>query len=97
MAEGEKMLKSKLKLRGLKEAIGDYRRANRGGHYSPQYGYLMLDASDGKIWTDEFYSLGRNEWKQYHSESIVNLGRMMDERDIKINMANVKKFVEENF
>lgn len=83
-----------MKITGLKKAIGDYKWAMSQGAYSGWSASLMLDISDGSIWADTFYG---NEWKQYHSETIVFLGNMMDRRNIKINMANVKKFVEENF
>ena len=83
-----------IKIKGLKKAVGDYQRANSEGYYSPRYGYLMFDKEDGSIWTDEFFSLGHNQCKEYHSESIVNLGRMMARRKIEINMKNVKEFIE---
>lgn len=86
-----------MKIKGLKQAVGDYKRANREGANSPRYGYLMFDKEDGKIWTDEFYSLGQNEWKEYHSDTIVNLGSKMVEQDIDINMNNVKEFIQNNF
>lgn len=84
-------------IKGLKKAVGDYKRANAGGYYSPRYGYLMFDKEDGSLWTDEFYSLGHNSWKEYHSESIINLGSMMAEREIEINMKNVREFIEKEF
>ena len=84
-------------IKGLKKAVGDFQRANAEGYYSPRYGYLMFDKEDGSLWTDEFYSLGHNEWKEYHSETIVNLGRMMSEREIEVNMKNVKEFIEKEF
>lgn len=86
-----------MKIKGLKKAVGDYQRANSEGFYSPSYGYLMFDSEDGQLWTDEFYSLGHNEWKEYHSDTIVNLGAMMAEREIPVNMANVRQFIAENF
>ncbi len=86
-----------MKIKGLKRAISDYKRANMDGDFSPFYGYLMFDKGDGKVWTDEFYSLGHNEWREYHSEDIVNLGQMMSEREIEINMKNVKDFIINNF
>lgn len=86
-----------MKIKGLRRAIGDYKRANMDGGLSPFYGYLMFDKGDGKVWTDEFYSLGHNEWREYHSDTIVNLGQMMSEREIEINMKNVKDFIINNF
>ena len=81
-------------IKGLKEAVGDYKRANSEGAYSPRYGVLMYDKSTGELWTDEFYSLGHNSWKEYHSESIVNLSSLMRERGVEVNMKNVRAFIE---
>ena len=85
-----------MKINGLKKAIGEYKRANSEGYYSPRYGKLMYDTSTGEIWTDWFYSLGHNEWKVYRYESVIDLGRKMGERGINITMSNVKKFITEN-
>ena len=57
----------------------------------------MFDKEDGEIWTDEFYSLGHNEWKEYHSDTIVDIGKMMSDQEIKINMKNVKDFICNSF
>lgn len=82
------------KVKGIKKAVGDYNRANKGGVYSPRYGYIMLDRASGDVWTDEFYSLGHGDWKQYHSPHIVNLSGYMAERGISVNMANVREVAE---
>lgn len=79
-------------LTGVKKAVGEYKRFNSNGYYSPEYGYIMLDKESGEIWTDYFYSIGHNSWKEYHSDSIVNLGFMMQEQGIEINIKNVKEF-----
>lgn len=84
-----------MKITGLKKAVGEYQRANKEDCYSPKYGYLMFDKATGELWTDEFYSLGHNEWKQYQSNSIINLGKIMTENNIEINMKNVKSFIEQ--
>ena len=84
-----------MKIKGLKQAVGDYKRANAGGWYSPIYGKLMFDKADGEIWTDQFCSLGHNEWKVYHSDTVINLGAMMAEEDIPVTMAYVKRFIAE--
>ena len=81
-------------VKGLKKAVGDYQRANSEGAYSPRYGVLMYDKSDGELWTDEFYSLGHNSWKEYYSEHIVNLSSLMRERGVEVNMKNVQAFCE---
>lgn len=37
------------KLIGLKKAVGEYKKYNAGGKYSPEYGLLMLDKSTGEL------------------------------------------------
>lgn len=86
-----------MEIKGLKKAVGDYRRLNKGGAFDPWYGYLMYDTSDGNLWTDEFYSIGHNTWKQYHSPTVVNIGKMMTQDGIEINMKNVKEFIASRF
>ena len=87
----------KIKIHGLKSAVGDYRRANHGGWMSPWYGNLMFDKVSGELWTDEFYNLGGNEWKIYHDSNVINLGALMGSYGIKVTMKNVKMFVLEHF
>ncbi len=92
-----------MKLKGLKKAIGEYNRANKGGCYSPRYGRLMLDKSTGEIWCDEFYDLGHNEYKNYHNPDIINLGHAMVEFNtnqydpVHITMQTVKAFCAEHY
>lgn len=86
-----------MNLSGLKKAVGDYNRLNSGDPYSPWYGHLMFDTSDGSLWTDEFYSLGHNTWNEYHSKSIVNLGKQMADEGIAVNMKNVKDFIASHY
>lgn len=85
------------KISGLKKAVGEFQKANAEGHYSPWYGYLMFDVETGELWTDTFYNLGHNEWKEYHSNSILNLGRLMAEYGLEVTMSNVKQFIEKTF
>ena len=82
-----------MKIKGLKKAIGDFKRANAGGQYSPRYGRLMFDKSTGKIWTDEFYSIGHNQWIEYPSDSIERIDN--DEYFFYkgISMKTVKEYV----
>ena len=82
-----------LKLKGLNKAIGDYHRANSGGPYSARNGRLMLNKSTGEIWTDEFYSFNLNNWKEYHSKDIINLGLIMENDGYEITREEVKDFV----
>lgn len=86
-----------MKIKGFKAAVGDYKRANKKGQYSPEYGCLMFDKENGKIWTDEFYDLGHNAYKVYDSDTIINLGKIMSEQGMEINMKTVKEFINNNF
>lgn len=83
-----------MKIKGLKQAVGDYKRANKGDWFiRPGYGALMYDKADGEVWTDY---LAKNEWKVYHSDTVINLGALMAEEDIPVTMANVKQFIAVN-
>jgi hypothetical protein len=82
------------KIYGIKKAVGEYNRANAGGHYSPRYGNLMLDRGTGEVWCDEFYSLGHNEWKVYHDTAIINLGKEIVEAGESVSMKTVKAYAE---
>lgn len=84
-----------MKIIGLRKAVGDYRRANADGYYSPRYGYLMYDTDNGHIWTDIFFDTGHNSWTQYHSDSIIDLGKYMADLGMPVTMANVKKIVND--
>ena len=91
------MTKTNIKVTGLKKSVGDYQRANSDGYYSPRYGRLMLDRSTGELWTDEFYSLGHNEWIEYHDDAIINLISYISDDiqdSVDVNMAIVKKYAE---
>ena len=88
-------MKKNIEVKGLKKAVGDYQKANAGGAYDARYGTMMLDCNTGELWTDEFYSLGHNDWKEYHEQSIINLsGFMMEHQgeDFKVNMVTVKEY-----
>ena len=86
-----------MKIKGLKTAVSDYKRANKGGPYSPTYGELMFDKGDGRIWTDEFCDLSHTSYRSYDSDTVTNLGKTMSEREIEINMKNVKEFICSNY
>lgn len=85
------------KITGIRKAVRDYKELNKGGAYSPIYGLLMYDIETGNLWTDEHYDLGHGSYRNYDSGTVVNLGRMMQDRYIEINEANVKQFIAENF
>lgn len=82
------------KIFGLKKAVGEFQHANAGGYYSPRYGVLMLDRGTGEVWTDEFYSLGHNSWKEYKDRNIMNLSGYMEQRGIPVTMDNVREVAE---
>lgn len=86
-----------MKLKGLKKAVGEFQRYNQGGYYSPDYGVLMFDKSNGQLWADYFYSIGHNTWKKYDSPNIINLSKIMSKYDLDITMNTVKQFINENF
>lgn len=84
-----------MKITGIKKAVGTFNRANVDGYYSNFYGYLMLDRSTGEVWTDTFYSLGRNEWEKYHDPAIINLGEIITcFYEKPVNMKTVKETAE---
>ena len=83
-----------MKIHNLKKAIGDYKRFNEGGAYNPRYGFLMYEKSSGYLWTDEFYDLGHNAHTIYANDDVVNLGLLMKEKGIEVNMENTKAFIE---
>lgn len=89
-----------MEITGLKKAIGDYKRYNAGGYYSPEYGRLMFDTSTGELWTDYFYSLGHNSWREYHDADIVDLGRLILNQymvDEPVTMETVKKYIKRHY
>lgn len=88
---------NKMTIKGIKKAVGDFKKFNAGGMYDPEYGVLMYDKDNGEVWTDYFYSLGHNSYKVYHSKSIVNLGNLMSECGLDITIDNVKTFINKTF
>lgn len=90
-------MENKIEIIGIETAVDDYQWAS-SDPYSPLYGRLMLDRDTGEVWTDVFYSLGRNEWKVYHDPAICNLlTEYFDGREayeIVVTVANVRKWAE---
>lgn len=78
-------------LKGLKKAVGDYQRFNKGGCYSPEYGHLMYNTNTGELWTDYFYSIGHNSWKVYHDDAIIRIDNRIND---KITMKSVANYID---
>ena len=83
-----------MKITGIKIAVGDYKRANKGGCYSPRYGRMMLDRKTGEVWTDVFYDIRHNTWTEYRSQSIINIGRLIIDNNDTVCMKTVKEYAE---
>jgi hypothetical protein len=94
--KNEKTIKIKsevdiMKLKGLKKAVGDYKRYNNGGVYDPHYSNLMFNVKTGELWNDEFYDLGHNSYVQYNDKNIINLSAIMESE---VTMNNIKDFIQ---
>lgn len=80
-----------MKITGIKKAIGEYRSWLAGDW--GRCANIMIDLEDGSVWCDCFISC--NEWKEYHSKSIVSLSSYITERtDEKISMKLLKEYAE---
>lgn len=80
------------KITGLKKAVGDYHRANAGGYYSAEYGYLMLDRRTGHVWCDYYVSIGHNSWSVYNDDAIVDLGKLIVDNGDFVSMQSVRSY-----
>ena len=59
----------KIKISGIKKAVGEYKNwKKRSWSYCAS---IMMDLSDGQVWTDCFIDC--NSWKEYRSDSIICL------------------------
>lgn len=83
-----------MKLKGLKKAVGDYKRANGNGYYSPRYGLMYFDKSTGEVWTDEHYDSGHGTYFNYISDDIVCISNAIEAMGRTVNMKNVRDFIE---
>lgn len=83
-----------LKLKGLKKAVGEYKRYN--DPVACWRADLMLDTATGELWTDAFYGINYS-WNEYHDKDIVNLSSLMKENGDYISMQTVKTFCQKCF
>ena len=90
-------MKNTIKIKGLKKAVGDYHRCNAGGGYSPHYGYLMFDAEDNTLWTDEFCDFGHGSWVAYSSPTIYRIDADVIMEYGKVAMQTVRQYIEKYF
>lgn len=60
-------------LKGLKTAIGDYKKANAGGDFSPNYGVIMYNRKTESLWVDTFNDTTHMMRKMYEDANIVDL------------------------
>lgn len=58
-----------MKFKGIKQALREYKTLCKRG-----WVVMMVDLSDGEVWTDFFPS--ESEWKVYKSESIKSIDLM---------------------
>lgn len=65
-----------VKITGLKKVAGETKSLE--GYFSGKYLQLNYDKSTGKVWTDFFYSLGQNNWTEYHDSNIINCGNISE-------------------
>lgn len=47
------------------------------GDFSPAYDEVFYDRRTGELWSDYHYSLGQNEWTEYHSADIICIGKFV--------------------
>ena len=80
----------------IRQAVREYQKLN-SDPYSKQYSYLMYNKRTGEIWNDEFYSVGHNQWKDYKDSDIVNISRILDDRNLDVTFENVKKLIDREF
>ncbi len=80
-----------IKITGVKKAVGDYKRLNKGGYYSPHYGNLMIDRDTGEVWTDEYYDISHKSYTVYKYPSIADLIELTGNENFIVNMKNVKE------
>lgn len=85
------------KIIGLKRAVGEYRRANRNGHLSPEYGYLMFDRSTGELWTDFFSDFGHGSFEEYYDSNIVRIDADMKGLGYNVTMKDVRNYIQSEY
>lgn len=71
-------MERKTKVKGVKNAVGEYNRLNKGGKYRQREGRIMLNLETGQVWTDGYE---RSECAEIvYSQPVVRLDQMMQAR-----------------
>ena len=58
-----------LKMTGLKQVVSETKCLD--GYYSGKYLQLNYDISTGEVFTNFHFSLGQNNWSEYHNADII--------------------------
>lgn len=88
-------------IKGLKKAVGDFKRYNAGGPYSDRYGILYFNISEREVFANEYIGFGRGN-SIWPNDNISLISKMMKEEnpyleESKITMSEVKNFIEKHF
>lgn len=60
-----------MKLKGIKKVCGETKtlKPNTGAYYQ-----VFVNKKTQYVWADFHYSIGHNEWSEYHSNDIIDCG-----------------------
>ena len=83
-----------MKITNIKKSVGEYKRANAGGVYSPRYANIMLNRENGRVWIDEYYSIGHGSYTVYADPAIINLGAVITDNGALVNMVTIRAYAE---
>ena len=80
--------------------MGDYKKANAGGDFSPNYGVMMYDRKKEKLWVDTFTDAAHMKRKMYESADIVDLLKWSKinnrlKSDDKVCMSTIRRLATE--
>lgn len=75
-----------VKIKGLRKAVGERNNWIKRGYF--RVANIMLDTSNGKIWSDCF--LTNNEWRIYKSDSVVNINHICHYYNMPLTMMGIK-------
>jgi len=83
----------KIRITGIKKAMGDYNR-----YHDRLHCYFMLDTATGEVWVDTFAD--GNSYNEYHSKSVKTMryhfcdALQCEHYDLQINMQALRKTAE---